>query len=223
MAEPDSITVLVVDDHKMTRTGLTVILRNISGLTPVGEAETGEEAIELVAELEPDIILMDVEMSGMSGLEATRHLMSNSTAPPHILILTSFDNNDDYLAEAHQSGASGYVGKDATEVELGRKIKNVVFRGLEEWPDRTRQLVPRYEAAKRHHAKELELANELSVSEIEVLTLYYRGYTRKEIAKRRNTSVYTIKAQLAMAREKLEVHSSKDAALLALRVGLIRE
>ena len=223
LAKPNNITVLIVDNHQMTRTGLTVILRSIPGIVPIGEAETGEEAIELVTELEPDIILMDIEMHGMTGLEATRRLIAERPDPPYVLILTTFDNKDDYLVEAHQSGASGYVGKDAAKSELGRKIKNVALHGVQEWPDHTRQLVPHYEAAKRHHAKEVELANELSVAEIDVLALRYRGYLLKEIARERNVGESTVKAQVALILKKLEVRTSKDAARLARRVGLIRD
>ena len=210
-----NITVLVVDDHPSTRIGLTGILESTPGLLPVGAAETAREAIDLAIKLRPHIVLMDIQLPDMTGLEATRHLMLETSDPPKVLVLTTFDN-DDYLVEAHQSGASGYLLKTVTDRELDRKIRNVVIHKVQEWPDRVLQLVPQHEALKR-------LTMDLTPGEIKVLTLRYHGFSYKESARELNVVKDTIKRHLANANAKLEVNSSDEAAMLAHRAGLIED
>lgn len=210
-----NITVLVVDDHPSTRIGLMGILESTPGLLLVGAAETAREAIDLAIKLRPHIVLMDIQLPDMTGLEAMRHLMLETSDPPKVLVLTTFDD-DDYLVEAHQSGASGYLLKTVTDRELDRKIRNVVINKVQEWPDRVLQLVPQYEALKR-------LAMDLTPSEIKVLTLRYHGFSYKESAKELSIVKDTIKKHLANANAKLEVNSSDEAAMLAHRAGLIED
>lgn len=216
------ITVLIVDDHPSVRIGLTSILESTPGLLLVGKAETAREAIDLTIKLRPHIILMDIQLPDMTGLEATRRLMLENFDPPKVLILTTFDD-DDYLVEAYQSGASGYLLKTVTDRELERKIRNVVINKVQEWPDRVLQLVPQYEALKRQQADEVRLARNLTPSEIKVLTLIYHGFSYKESARELNVAKDTVKRHLANARAKLGVESSEEAAMLAHRVGLIKD
>lgn len=191
------------------------ILESTPSLLLVGAAETAREAIDLAIKLRPHIVLMDIQLPDMTGLEATRQLMLETSDPPKVLVLTTFDD-DDYLVEAHQSGASGYLLKTVTDRELDRKIRNVVVHKVQEWPDRVLQLVPQYEALKK-------LAMDLTPSEIKVLTLRYHGFSYKKSARELNIVKDTIKRHLASARTKLEVSSSDEAAMLAHRAGLIED
>jgi DNA-binding NarL/FixJ family response regulator len=220
--EPEDITIVVADDHKWFRDGLMRDLEDTPGLLPVGEAGTADEAVDLAVEAKADIILMDIEMFGTSGLEATRRLMEEVPDPPRVLILTSYDN-DEYIIEAVQSGASGYLLKTIEGPELERRIRSVFSSGRQEFPDRVRQLMPRYEARRRREAEEEKLVSALSFNEIKALELIDRGFSYKEVAKRLSKSRYTIKVQLASARDKLNVGTSKEAALLARRTGRIKD
>lgn len=222
MNGPKDITVVVADDHKWFRDGLMKELEDTPGLLPVGDAGTADKAVDLAVEAKADVILMDIEMFGTSGLEATRRLMEETPDPPRVLILTSYDN-DEYVVEAVQSGASGYLLKTIEGPELERKIRSVCSSGRQEFPDRVRQLMPQYEARRRRETREEELASALSSSEIEALALIERGLSYKEIAKRLNKSRDTVKVQLASARDKLEVDTSKEAARLARRTGRFKD
>ena len=219
MNELEDITIVVADDHKFFRDGLVRSLEDTPGLLPVGEAETADEAIDLAVEAKADVILMDIEMFGTSGLEATRRLMEETPDPPRVLILTTYDN-DEYIIEAVRSGASGYVLKTTEGPELEHRIRSVCS-GRQEFPDRVRQLMPQHEARKRLETKEKELADALTSSEIEALALVHQGLPQKQVARQLNKSHETVRKQLASARDKLDVGTSEEAALLARRTGRI--
>lgn len=219
MPKSENITILVADDHKWFRDGLIDDLEDISGLLPIGEAESGEKALDLAIKLKPNLILMDIDMPGMSGIEATRRLIQKISDPPLVLMLTGFDTDDNYLVEAYESGASGYLIKTITCDELIRKVTNVVNHGTQEWPDRVRKLL----AERTYKTEKRKLAQELTDPEIENLRLFDRGYEVKKIAKERNVSRNTVKSQLSTAMTKLQASNSKEAAWLARKAALFND
>ena len=120
--DPSPIRVLVVDDQELVLLGFCVILDAADGITVVGEAANGEAAVSQVAEHEPDVVLMDIRMPGMDGLEATRQITRGASASPKVVMLTTFDL-DDYVYEALRSGASGFLLKDAPRADLIAAIR----------------------------------------------------------------------------------------------------
>jgi len=214
ITQPDKIRVLVADDHAIVRKGICALLATEPGIEVVGEAGDGHDAIAKAQRLQPDVILMDLVMPGMDGLEATRCLTSCQPAT-RILVLTSF-HGDDKVFPAIKAGAQGYLLKDSGPEELLRSIEQV-YRGESSLhPSIARKLLQ--ELAKPP-AQESQ-ADALTEREIEVLRLVAQGQSNREISDQLTISEATVRTHVSNILSKLNLCSRTQAALYALREGL---
>ncbi|MBI4498458.1 MAG: response regulator transcription factor [Chloroflexi bacterium] len=216
----DKARLLLADDHALFREGLRLLLEQSGEFTVVGEAANGKEALEQVAHLRPDVLVIDISMPVMDGLAAARALRA-STTPPTILFLTVHDT-DNYFFSALEAGASGYVLKDAVGADLVTALRVVRSGGVYLSPAVARRLVAEYlkQVALGAERKSYDL---LTPREQEVLALIGQGYTNKEIADRLTLSVNTVQTHRLHIMEKLNLHSRAQLMNYAVRLGLIQE
>jgi NarL family two-component system response regulator LiaR len=208
------VRVLIVDDHAIVRKGIRALLSEADGFEVVGEADNGQEAVLRAEESSPDVILMDLLMPGMDGIEATRQITSRRPGA-HVLVLTSFAA-DNKVFPAIKAGASGYLLKDSSPDELVRAIRQVHRGQPSLHPTIARKLLQ--EVA---HPAELQPAPEaLTAREMEVLRLIAQGLSNQEIADRLVVSEPTVRAHVSRILGKLHLASRTQAALYAVREGL---
>jgi DNA-binding NarL/FixJ family response regulator len=212
-----TIRVLVADDQPLVRSGFRMILDERPDIELVGEAEHGVEAIELARTLNPDVILMDVRMPRLDGVEATRRLLADGTSA-RILILTTFDL-DEYVYAALQAGASGFLLKDVRPDELVDAIRVVAAGNTLFGPAATRRLVERFAQPEPTPAPALA---ELTEREREILGLLAQGYSNAELADRLYVSEATVKTHVSAVLRKLGVRDRLQAVIAAYEGGLIR-
>src|SRR5690606_8379429 len=213
------VRLLVVDDHALVRSGLRALLNGKDDVQVVGEAADGDEAIRLVGELAPDVVLMDLSMPhGKDGLTATREIREKypDTA---ILVLTMHDD-DEYLFRAIQAGASGYILKSAPHEELLAAIHTVARGDAYLYPTATTRLMGEYLEQIEQGAQNNPL-NQLSERELEVLELVAKGYANKEIAEKLVISVKTVETHKARVMEKLGLRTRPELVEYALKKGLL--
>ena len=214
----DQIRLLLADDHAVVRSGLRMLLQAQPDMTIVGEAETGQEAIRRVAELSPDVVLMDIDMPGMNGIEATRRIKADAPAAA-VLALTMYED-EQYFFEMLRAGASGYVPKRAAPDELVSAIRAVGRGEVYLYPSLAGRLVQDY--LRRGPAGEGEPpSDELTPREHEVLTLIAEGFSNNEIADRLVISAKTVDRHRENIMRKLNLHNRVDLVKYALRKGLI--
>ena len=211
------IRVLLADDQALVRAGFRMILRAEADLEVVGEAGNGREAVASATELRPDVVLMDVRMPELDGIEATRRIAA-ATDAPRVLVLTTFDL-DEYVFEALRAGASGFLLKDAPEAQLLAGIRVVADGGSLFAPTVTRRLVERY--VRSHPARVPPGLDELTPRELEVLGLVARGLSNAEISERLVVSEHTTKTHVARILEKLDLRDRVQAVVLAYESGLV--
>jgi DNA-binding NarL/FixJ family response regulator len=217
-----TIRVLIADDQGMVRTGFTVFLDAQPDIEVVGEAADGAEAVTRVAELRPDVVLMDVRMPGMDGLEATRRVMSSmGDAAPKILILTTFDL-DDYVYEALRAGASGFLLKDASARELAEAVRVVAAGDALLAPAVTRRLISEFARLGGPRAPSRKRLESLTERETEVLALIAQGLSNQEIADRLVVSEQTVKTHVGRILAKLGLRDRAQAVMHAYETGLVR-
>lgn len=211
------ITVLVADDHTIVRKGICSLIDGKADIQVIGEAEDGRDAIEKAEALSPDVILMDITMPHLNGLEATRQI-KKMFPQIKILALTMY-TNEEYILQILQAGASGYVVKQAAPAELLSAIQ-AVYRGDSFLsPSISKTLIDEYI---KHTAPQNPIEQEkLTDREREVLQLIAEGYSNREIADKLNLSVKTIGVHRTNIMEKLEVHNVTDLVKYALRKGII--
>ncbi|HEX4747707.1 MAG TPA: response regulator transcription factor [Gaiellaceae bacterium] len=209
------IRVLLADDQALVRAGFRMILKGENGIEVVGEAGDGREATRLATELEPDVVLMDVRMPTMDGIEATRSIVTGEEAP-RVLVLTTFDL-DEYVYEALRAGASGFLLKDAPEEQLVAGIRIVAAGGSLFAPTVTRRLIERFAGARAATRPSL---NELTPRELEVLRLVARGLSNAEIAATLVVSEHTVKTHVAHVLRKLDLRDRVQAVVLAYESGV---
>ncbi|MFJ3906811.1 response regulator [Streptomyces sp. NPDC090025] len=217
------IRVLIADDQMMVRQGFTVLLNAEPDIEVVGQAVDGAEAITKVAELAPDVVLMDIRMPGTGGIEATRALTAaDGGTLAKVLVLTTFDL-DEYVYEALRAGASGFLLKDASAEELAQAVR-VVARGdglLA--PNITKRLIAefaRLDTAPR--APMRDRVGTLTERETEVLTLIAHGLSNAEIAARLVVAEQTVKTYVSRILTKLSLRDRTQAAVHAYETGLVR-
>lgn len=211
------IRVLIVDDHPIVRNGIRSLLSEISGIEVVGEAADGKEAIRQAEETQPDVILMDLLMSGMDGIEATRQIISRQPNA-RILVLTSFAA-DNKLLPAIKAGAVGYLLKDSAPDDLVRAIRQVHRGEPALHPTIARQLLQEVV-----HASDLEAPPEaLTERELSVLQLVAQGLNNQDIADQLMVRRATISSHINHILGKLHLASRTQAALYAIRTGLTAE
>lgn len=207
-----TIKILLADDHTIVRQGLQLILSAHSDLQVIGEAANGREAVELAGKLRPDVVLMDVAMPELNGIEATRRMVQ-ANARIKILVL-SMHKEAVYVREILRAGARGYILKDAIDKELLSAVRSVAKGDGYISPAVSGALLNDY---RKDVTDPVDL---LSGREREVLQLIAEGKTNKEIATRLNLSVYTIDSHRGKIMEKLNLHSTGELVRFALKHGL---
>jgi DNA-binding NarL/FixJ family response regulator len=214
------ISVLLVDDEAIVRDGLRAIVEVEDDLDVVGEAGDGGEAVVAARRLQPDVALVDIQMPGVDGLEATRRLMTLS-APPRVLILTTFDRNE-YVYEAMKAGASGFVLKDVRRGQLTDAIRTVHSGETLLAPGITRRLVEEFCRLPAPGAGLPQELSTLTSREVEVLRLVARGLSNAEIAERLVVAQTTVKTHVARLLTKLDLRDRAQAVVLAYEAGVVR-
>jgi DNA-binding NarL/FixJ family response regulator len=210
--------VVVADDHSLFRYGLKAMLANAEGFEVVGEATTGEEAVEKVTELEPDIVLMDIQMPGINGIEATRRILETNPRVG-VVVVTMFEDDDSVFA-AMRAGARGYVLKGA-DVEEVLKVLGAVAEGEAHFgPEIARRLMGFFSAPEP--AAPSEVFPELTAREAEVLDLIAQGRNNAEIARRLYLSQKTVRNHVSNVFLKLQVADRAQAIVRAREAGLGR-
>jgi DNA-binding NarL/FixJ family response regulator len=215
----DPIKVVVADDQELVRAGFCVILDTADGITVVGEAATGAEAVAQAERLRPDVVLMDVRMPEMDGLEATR-LITATTPGPKVVMLTTFDL-DDYVYAALRAGASGFLLKDSPRADLIAAVRAAAGGDALLAPSVTRRLI---EAFARRPAETSPSPTQLAsvtARERDVLMLMARGRTNAEIAAALVVSEATVKTHVGSLLAKLGLRDRVQAVILAYETGLI--
>ncbi|SHF38200.1 response regulator [Streptoalloteichus hindustanus] len=212
-----SVRVLLVDDEDLVRTGLRAIIDAEPDLSVVGEAADGAEVGPLVRRLRPDVVLMDVRMPAVDGIQATRHLLDTLDEPPKILVVTTFEN-DDYVYEALRAGASGFLLKRARPAEIVQAVRVVVQGDSLLFPTAIRGLAER--SRSREAADGLRRA-QLTEREAEVLRLMARGLSNAEIAGELFVSVQTVKTHVSNVLGKLRARDRVQAVITAYESGFI--
>jgi DNA-binding NarL/FixJ family response regulator len=211
------IRVLLADDQRLVRAGFRMILGDEEDLEVIGEAADGLEAVELVTRLHPDVVLMDIRMPGIDGIEATRRAVA-ACPETKVVVLTTFDL-DEYVYAALQAGASAFLLKDAKEAQLLAAIRVVADGGSLFAPAVTQRLIARF--SDRAPGPRVELPP-LTAREREVLGLVARGLSNAEIADRLVISEHTTKTHVASLLHKLGLNSRVQAVVLAYESGLVR-
>jgi len=215
----DNIQVLLVDDHAVLRGGLKALLNLEPDLDVAGEAATGEEAVQLASTLRPHVIVMDLAMPGIGGLEATRQILAADPAA-RVLILTS-QAEEEYLLPVLEAGGSGYVHKTNADEDLITAIRTVARGEVFLYPKATKLLLRGFRTAEeRGEASPLE---ELSDREREVLALTAEGYSSTEIGKQLFLSPKTVDTYRARLMQKLGFHHRSELIRFALQTGLLRK
>ncbi len=215
MSEP--ITVLIVDDHEMVRHGAVGYLQAQADISVVAEAGSGEEAVRLASKYIPDVVLMDLVMPGMDGVEATRRVKDTSPRT-QIIVLTSY-HEDAYIFPALKAGAVSYLLKDVKARELVEAIRRAARGEATLHPRVAARLVEQFSGREADPGNPFNLLTE---REMEVLKLIARGFTNNQIAKHLVVSVGTVKGHVSNILSKLQLADRTQAAVYAWREGLIR-
>jgi DNA-binding NarL/FixJ family response regulator len=211
--------VLLADDHRLVRAGFRLILASEPDLEVVGEAADGVEALEAAARLAPDVVLMDIRMPRLNGIEATARLQRLPN-PPKVLVLTTFDS-DRYVYEALRAGASGFLLKDAPERQLLSAIRTVVEGVALLAPDITRRLVDAFAATGGPPSVPPAVLSRLTARETQVLRHLARGLSNAEIAEALTLSEATVKTHVARVLAKLGLTSRSQAVVFAYESRLV--
>ena len=217
MTDDRVLRLLVVDDQPVVRLGFTALLDSQPDLTVVGTAGDGQHAVRLARELAPDVVLMDIRMPVLGGIEATR-LLSQSPSPPKVLVLTTFDL-DDYVYDALRAGASGFLLKDATPEEILAAVRVVGGGDALLAPSVTTRLIAEF--AKRRSLTPPPEFGRLTPREQEVLLQLAAGRTNGEIARRLCLAEQTVKSHVSSVLFKLGLRDRVQAVILAYESGLV--
>jgi len=215
-----SIGVLIADDQKLVRAGFRMILEADPELHVVSEAADGAQAIEAALSFRPDVVLMDIRMPVLDGLEATRRIVA-STNPPRVVILTTFDL-DEYVFDALLAGASGFLLKDVSPEDLIAGIRTVASGEALLAPSVSRRLIEAFVRDHRPARAAPPGLHELTARELEVFRLMARGLSNSEIASQLYLSATTVKSHVARVLEKLDLRDRIQAVVLAYETGLMR-
>jgi DNA-binding NarL/FixJ family response regulator len=216
------IRVVIVDDQELVRTGFRVVLESEVDIEVVGDAADGADAVELSRRLRPDVVVMDVRMPVMDGIEATRRIRARQTGDgmPRVLVLTTFDL-DEHVYAALRAGASGFLLKDARAAQLVDAVRTVAAGDALIAPSITKRLVAEFAARPTEPAPPPELS-ELTARELEVLELVAHGLSNGEIAQRLFVGEATVKTHLTRILTKLGLRDRVQAVVLAYESGIVR-
>ena len=211
------VRVLLVDDHPVVRAGLKALLETTEHVEVVGEASSGEEAVEKARTLKPDIVIMDLAMPGMDGVQATRRI-SELGLGAKVLVVTIHDE-DEYLVPALNAGAAGFLNKSAADTDLIGAIE-AISHGHSYLPQHATALLAR-RRAQRAQGREAG-PNVLSSRELAAVELYASGFSASETGKEMGLSPKTVESYLARAKAKLGLHTRREVVRFALEAGLLR-
>jgi len=216
------VRVLLVDDQDLVRNGFRLILSSYDGIFVVGEAVNGQDAIDQAKSLVPDVVLMDIRMPVMDGIEATRQIVQEpSLHNTHVLVLTTFDA-DEYVYDALEAGASGFMLKDAEPDEIVRAVHTVANGEALIQPSITRRLIETFVDARTHETAARAEFSELTEREVETLRLVARGMSNDQIAEEFVISPATVKTHVSRIMSKLNVHDRAQLVVMAYERGLVR-
>jgi DNA-binding NarL/FixJ family response regulator len=211
------IRVLLADDHSLVRAGIRALLEKIDRVEVVGEVGDGQRALEMIRELRPDIVLLDIAMPGLSGFDVLKEI--NQKFPGvHVIVLTMHDT-EDYAFHALRSGAAGYLPKSAASAELELAIEHVIGREKYLSPTIAQKVVLEYLQGSRSGRATLA---ELTPRQREVLTLISEGHSTKDIARILNISVKTVESHRAQLMERLDIHDVAGLVRYAIRTGMVK-
>ncbi|MGW1816901.1 response regulator [Streptomyces sp. NPDC002125] len=217
-----TIRVLIADDQMMVRQGFTVLLNAEEGIEVVGQAVDGVEAVEKADELAPDVVLMDIRMPRLGGIDATRRIIGAPGATVRVLVLTTFDL-DEYVYEALRAGASGFLLKDASADELAQAVRVVAAGDALLAPNITKRLIAEFSRVSAGpRAPRKERVGDLTERETEVLSLIAQGLSNAEIAARLIVAEQTVKTHVSRILVKLGLRDRTQAAVFAYESGLVR-
>ncbi len=211
------IRVLLVDDHEVVRAGLRALLEATGHVDVVGEASSGEEAVKKARTLEPDIVIMDLAMPGMDGVQATRGIAALEL-DTKVLVLTIHDE-DEFLVPAMEAGAAGFLNKSAADTDLIGAVE-AVARGHSYLPRRAAALIARRRTAEAPKSGPGSIAA-LSERERTAIELYARGYSAREAAEELFVSPKTVEGYIARAKSKLDLKGRRDIVRFAIETGLL--
>jgi DNA-binding NarL/FixJ family response regulator len=213
-----TVGVLLVDDEELIRAGLRAIVDAEDDLSVLGEAGDGAEAVAKVRTLEPDVVLMDVRMPAVDGIQATRHILDNQPNPPKIIVVTTFEN-DDYVYDALRAGANGFLLKRSRPAEIVQAIRAVVAGDSLLFPAKIRSL------AQRHRPQQPPVGRagaKLTDREADVLRLVAAGLSNAEIAEKLVVSLQTVKTHVGNVLGKLGARDRTQAVIFAYESGFIQ-
>lgn len=210
--------ILLADDHALVRAGIRSLLEKLPAFEVVGEASTGHEALELAEKLRPNLVLLDITMSGLNGLEVVERL--NKSHPTIKVLILSMHTNEEYAVRALRSGAAGYMIKDAAAMELELAIQAVMREGTYLSPAISRVLVDKLLTQSQPGATSAPV---LTPRQREILQLLAEGKFAKEIAFQLHLSVKTVETHRAQLMERLNIHDVPGLVRYAIRTGLISE
>jgi DNA-binding NarL/FixJ family response regulator len=215
------IRVLIADDHELMRNGLRAILDAQQDIAVIGEAEHGAQAVESAIRLRPDVVIMDIRMPRLDGIEATRRLAVQGEKAPKVLVLTTFDL-DEYVYQALRAGAAGFLLKDTPPRQLAEAVRTIAAGESLLAPAVTKRLIERYVSRPRSDTARRERFAELTERELEVLQLITRGLSNAEIGARLFLSEATVKTHVTRILSKLGVRDRVQAVVLAYESGLVQ-
>jgi len=215
-----TVRVVVVDDQEIVRAGFRALLATQPDLTVVGVAADGAEAVELCRRVDPDVVLMDVRMPTMDGIEATRRLLAARSPRPRVLMLTTFDL-DEYVYDALSAGASGFLLKDVAAEKLFDAVRLVAAGEALLAPTVTRRLIDEFARLRPRMAPRPDGLRSLTRRETEVLRLVAEGLSNAEIAERLVVSEETVKTHVSRMLTKLGLRDRTQAVVVAYESGLV--
>ena len=215
------IRVALADDQELVRAGFTALLDAEDDIEVIGEAADGEQAVRLAAQHSPDVLLMDIRMPGLDGIEATRRIAARpALSSVHVVILTTFEL-DEYVFEGLRAGAAGFLVKDTDAAELIRAVRVVAGGDALLSPTITRRLIAEF-AARTRQARSLPGLDELTPREREVVALIAAGLSNDEISRQIYVSASTAKTHAARAMTKLGARDRAQLVVFAYQAGLVR-
>jgi len=212
------IRIVLADDHKLMRSGLRVLLEQQADLTVVGEASDGREAVALVASQRPDVLVMDIGMPSLNGIEAAAQITQSN--PEAAIVMLSMHSDESYVLRALKAGAKGYLLKDSAEADLIRAVRAVAEGKSFFSPAVSKVLLDDYVRKLKRSGTE-DPYDLLTPREREVLQLVAEGKSNKEVAQLLNLSVYTVETHRSNIMEKLNLHGVPELILYAVRKGII--
>ena len=213
------IRILIADDHELLRDGLRGMLDAQEDMEVVGEAQDGAQAVDEAIRLHPDVVIMDIRMPRLDGIEATKRLKAQGERAPRVLVLTTFDL-DEYVYEALRAGAGGFMLKDAPPRQLAEAVRTVAAGESLLAPAVTKRLIERYVSRPPADTVRRERFAELTERELGVLKLLTRGLSNVEIGERLFLSAATVKTHVTRVLSKLGVRDRVQAVVLAYESGL---